>query len=128
MPFKPGQSGNPAGRKPGVRDKRLVARAAYAAEISARLGFTVDGRPLDAHGLLCAVYAEPALPIELRVDAAKAALKVEKPVLQASSITGSIEHVVSVADALARARRRLTIEAASAFSGPHADTEILQDA
>ena len=109
MPFKPGQFGNAAGRPPGVRDYRLKARDQAMADISARIG--ADHVDLDAHGFLVAVYREPALPIELRVDAAKSAIRFERPALSASNVTGDITHHVSIADQLARARRRvLTID------------------
>lgn len=35
----------------------------------------------DAHALLMAVYKDPSRPIDLRVDAAKAAIRYEKPAL-----------------------------------------------
>jgi hypothetical protein len=71
------------GRKPGGKNKRtleLEAKARAAADqISEALGNAAfDG---DAHALLMTVYKDETQPIELRLDAAKAALRFEKPAL-----------------------------------------------
>ena len=127
MPFAAGNNANPSGRPRGARDHRLRERDARTAEICARLGLTEGGGKLDAHGLLVAVYAEPGLPIELRVDAAKAALRVEKPALAAATVSGDINHTVSIADQLARALRRVTIDVLPVISGQNADTMLLEN-
>jgi hypothetical protein len=83
-----------AGRKPGSRNKRTEALQAAveqkADEIAQRLGtkaFTGD-----AHALLMEIYKDTERPIELRVDAAKAAIGYEKPRLSSveASLDGSI--------------------------------------
>jgi hypothetical protein len=58
--------------------EREVAMQEAAARIADALPEAFDG---DAHSLLMAVYKDVARPIELRVDAAKAAIRYEKPSL-----------------------------------------------
>jgi hypothetical protein len=70
------------GRKPGSKNRRteeLQAAAENAAQtISEVLGTAFDG---DAHALLMAIYKDLSQPVELRIDAAKAAIRFEKPTL-----------------------------------------------
>src|SRR5450432_2040464 len=82
------------GRQPGVKNKRTVEREAAlakaAAEIEGVLGdHAFDG---DAHALLMAVYKNAAQPIELRLDAARAAIGFEKPRL--SSVDANVKNAV----------------------------------
>ena len=66
------------GRVKGSRNKAVLAREAAMAE-AAKLLQASDGEKFDgdAHSLLKAVYQNPAFPISLRNDAAKAALRIE---------------------------------------------------
>jgi hypothetical protein len=71
------------GRKPGSKNKRtheLEAETQAAAELIAGvLGpATFSG---DAHALLMAVYKDETKDIDLRLEAAKAAVRFEKPAL-----------------------------------------------
>ena len=68
------------GRVKGSRNKAVLAREAAMAE-AAKLLSASDGDKFDgnAHKLLEAIYKNPAFPISLRNDAAKAALRVEAP-------------------------------------------------
>ena len=74
------RTGRPRGRPPGSRNKRtLQAEAvaqASAAAISAALPGAFEG---DAHALLMAVYKDPSVDLHVRLDAAKAAIRFEKP-------------------------------------------------
>jgi hypothetical protein len=76
MPFQPGSSGNPAGRPPGRGDKRVRAREERLQELSELIGQVIpnafDG---NAHELLCAIYRDPRMPLEMRKDAAALALR-----------------------------------------------------
>ena len=78
MAFKNGAKSG--GRVKGSRNKAVVAREAAMAE-AAKLLSASDGDKFDgnAHKLLEAIYKNPAFPISLRNDAAKAALRVEAP-------------------------------------------------
>jgi hypothetical protein len=70
------------GRKKGTPNKATAERAAAVAAAAAAIGEAIpDAFAGDAHALLMAVYKNPALPIELRADAAKAAVRFEKPAL-----------------------------------------------
>lgn len=90
-----------AGRKPGSKNKltaeRLAASQAAATAIEKAIPEAFTG---DAHALLMMVYKNPAEPMPIRVDAAKAALKVEKPALQsiAAKTEGKLDVEVSVTD------------------------------
>jgi len=71
------------GRKKGVPNKRTLQRqealqqaVKAAAEATGTTMF--DG---DAHALLALIYRNEALPIDLRADAAKSAIRFEKPAL-----------------------------------------------
>lgn len=65
---------------------------AAAAKINGAIDGAFEG---DAHALLIAVYKNPEVPLNLRVDAAKAAVGYEKPRLNASehNIRGGEEAV-----------------------------------
>ena len=60
---------------------RARRRRPTASRITEALG--VDAFDGDAHALLVAIYKDPAQPIALRLDAAKAAISFEKPRLAA---------------------------------------------
>ena len=69
------------GSREGSPNKRTVAReravAAAAEKIADALGPNAfEG---DAHALLAAIYKDPSRPIELRLDAARAAIAYERP-------------------------------------------------
>lgn len=82
-------TGRPRGRPPGSKNKRTHAReqatAAAAEKIAEALGEAFDG---DAHALLMSVYKDPAIDLERRIDAAKAAIRYEKPALATVETTG----------------------------------------
>jgi len=74
------------------RTKELEAKAAEAAQI---VGAAIPGAfEGDAHALLMTIYKDPAQPMELRLDAAKAAIRFEKPVLAAIDMTSVNEHSI----------------------------------
>lgn len=77
------------GRKKGSRNKRTAARAEAVAEVAQTIAAQVAGAfEGDAHALLMAVYKDPAIELELRIDCAKAAIRYEKPSLAAIEHTG----------------------------------------
>jgi hypothetical protein len=81
-----------AGRKAGTKNKRTVAVEQKVAETARKLETVLPGAfEGDAHALLMAVYKDPSHEWPLRVDAAKAAIKFEKPAL--SSVDGTGEAV-----------------------------------
>ena len=70
MPFRPGQSGNPAGRKPGSRGKKTLA-AEQAIEVAATKD--KNGRKVvDALELLSAIVSCAETNVALRISAASA--------------------------------------------------------
>lgn len=81
------------GRKPGSKNHRTqelqAATMNAAVQIAEALGAAFDG---DAHALLMAIYKDLSQPIELRIDAAKAAIRFEKPVLASLEARSEIVH------------------------------------
>lgn len=71
-----------AGRPKGATNKRTREMQAAARETAETILATVPSAfEGDAHALLMTVYKDPSNPIDLRVDAAKAAIRFEKPAL-----------------------------------------------
>ena len=90
------KTGNPRGRPPGAKNKRTREREIALAEAAVKLrevmGDTFDG---DAHALMTMLYQDQSLPLELRLDAAKAAA----PYTEAEAVRGRAQ-AVKVAEAL----------------------------
>lgn len=108
-----------AGRPKGAVDRRSAAVVKAGEEAAARLTEAIpEAFRGDAHALLMVVYKDTSLPLPLRVDAAKAALRYEKPAL--SSVTATIHHQPSAAlhdDDLARRIAQLESETAGGPEG-----------
>ena len=82
---------NKGGRPRGSKNKRTLARAERLRELSEQLKAEDETLEIfngDAHSLLCAIYRDPKWPIDIRMDAAKAAIKFEKPALASTEMTG----------------------------------------
>jgi len=68
----------------------------------------VAAEQLDAHSLLRMVYLDPAQPIEVRIDAAKAAIGYELPKLNAiDARIDAVSHPESAGDLVFRERQLL---------------------
>lgn len=70
-------AGRPVGSTDERTERRRAATAEKAKEIEAALG--TDAFDGDAHALLMSVYRDTSQPMDVRVDAAKAAVPYEKP-------------------------------------------------
>lgn len=88
------RTGKPRGRPKGSKNLHTLAREEKveqaAAEIAGALGLQhFEG---DAHALLMLVYKDAAQPLDLRLDAAKAAIGYEKPKLSSvdASLSGEV--------------------------------------
>jgi len=69
---------------------------------------SVAAEQLDAHSLLRMVYLDPAQPIEVRIDAAKAAIGYELPKLNAiDARIDAVSHPESAGDLVFRERQLL---------------------
>ena len=80
-----------AGRPSGQPNKRTQAVADAVKQAAATLAEVIPGAfDGDAHAYLMAIYKDPSVPRELRIDAAKAAVRYEKPAL--SSMTATLTH------------------------------------
>src|SRR3982074_2561021 len=82
-PAKPKRVGNykaGPGRPPGRKNNATLRLQEAARQAAQAIGQTLPGAfEGDAHAFLTAVYKHPSVPMELRITAAKAALRVEKP-------------------------------------------------
>ena len=75
-------TGRPRGRPKGAKNKRTVEREADMREMAARIGNAVGGAfEGDALAYLTSIYKDPAKPENVRMDAAKAAIRYERVAL-----------------------------------------------
>lgn len=76
------------GRKAGVPNRKTVKRrdvlAQAVEQVVQRTPGTFRG---DAHQFLRMVYSDPSIPLDVRLDAAKSAIRFETPALSASAVT-----------------------------------------
>lgn len=92
------RTGNPRGRPPGAKSKRTVERELAVLDAAKAIEAAIDGAfEGDAHALLMVVYKDPGREMALRIDAAKAAIRYEKPALSAVEakveVTEQVEEV-----------------------------------
>jgi DNA-binding PadR family transcriptional regulator len=80
------------GRQKGTKNRKTVLLEEKGREALAEV-LGANAFEGDAHSLLIAVYKDEAHPIELRLEAAKAAIRFEKPALAALDARGTIENV-----------------------------------
>jgi len=100
--YKPGP-----GRPPGRKNNKTLAleeamREASAAIVDNEIKNEFNG---DAHAFIRAVYQDPNVPLEIRLQAATRALRVEKPAL--SSTKATVDDKSGLADRLEAARLRV---------------------
>ena len=82
---KPGE--RRGGRSVGIANKRTVEREQALTDAARMIESTLpDAFAGNAHAVLMAIYKDPRQPIELRLDAAKAAIRYEKPALAATTV------------------------------------------
>src|SRR6266852_1806297 len=76
------RTGYPRGRPKGAKNKRTAEREAAMKEMAAQIGKAVGGAfEIDALAYLMSVYKDPSKPENVRIDAAKAAIRYERPAL-----------------------------------------------
>jgi hypothetical protein len=76
------KTGRPRGRPKGAKNKRTVEREATLKEMAATIEEAVEGAfGGDALAYLTSIYKDPAKPDNLRMDAAKVAIRYERPAL-----------------------------------------------
>ena len=84
------------GRPPGGRNKKTVQMETAAAQIELAARLLAEPFGGDALTLLQLTYRDSTRPIELRLEAAKAAIRYEKPALASVDLTSLNEHTVSM--------------------------------
>lgn len=93
------RTGKPRGRPKGAKNRRTQALEAAVKETAEILEDVIpDAFEGDAHAFLMKIYKDPAQDIHLRVDAAKAAVRYEKPALAAVDVTAETTITYDVAD------------------------------
>jgi hypothetical protein len=113
------------GRPKGSKNARTKVLGEAMTIAAARLSELLpDVKTLDAHSLLIAIYSDPAMPIAIRLEAARAALRVEKPALQATQVSGELTLQAGIATRLAAARQR---SAAITDDGSIIDAVVLDE-
>ena len=76
------KTGRPRGRPKGAKNKRTAEREAAMKEMAAQIEKAVGGAfEGDALAYLMSIYKDPTMPENLRIDAAKAAIRYERPAL-----------------------------------------------
>jgi hypothetical protein len=84
------------GRRPGSQNVRTRRREAAMREMAQAMADAIpDAFRGDAHMLLVAIYRDPRQPIELRLDAAKAAIRFEKPTLASTDVRATIRRTLA---------------------------------
>lgn len=102
---KPKRKGNykaGPGRPPGRKNNKTLALEEAARQAAAGIDGAFEG---DAHAFLQAVYRNPNVPLDIRIQAAGRALRVEKPALAASQ--SRVDVHVDVGSRLEAARQRV---------------------
>jgi len=83
------------GRQKGTPNKRTVELQEKAEAAAQAIGSAIEGAfEGDAHALLMTIYKDPKQDIDLRIEAAKAAIRYEKPALAAVDLNSVNEHTV----------------------------------
>src|ERR1043165_1800539 len=79
------RTGKPRGRPPGAKNRRTEEREQKTAEAAAQITETLGAEAFegDSHAFLVAVYKNSLNDLHQRIDAAKAAIRYEKPALAA---------------------------------------------
>lgn len=91
------RTGNPRGRPKGSKSLKTIKREELLTETAARVAKMLpDAFDGDAHTLLMCVYKDTSLEWNLRIDAAKAAIRYEKPALAAVDHKGNLDVNASV--------------------------------
>lgn len=96
------KTGRPRGRPPGVKNKRTQQVEKATREAADRLTEVIPGAfEGDAHAFLVSVYKDPTNDLPVRIDAAKAAVRYEKPALS------NIDAKVDVKATVTKIERRI---------------------
>lgn len=86
------RTGKPRGRPKGAQNKRTEEMKAKVAESAALLSEAIPGAfDGDSHAYLMSVYKNPAYETATRIDAAKAAIRYEKPALATVELNGELK-------------------------------------
>jgi hypothetical protein len=76
------KTGRPRGRPKGAKNKRTTEREAAMKEMAAQIEKSLAGAfEGDAHAYLVSIYKDQSKPENLRIDAAKAAIRYERSAL-----------------------------------------------
>jgi hypothetical protein len=106
------KTGRPRGRPKGAKNKRTAEREAATKEMAAQIENVVGGAfEGDALAYLMSVYKDPLKPENVRIDAAKAAIRYERPALAPVEQGGPERDSIPLADRIEFYEREEQIEA-----------------
>jgi hypothetical protein len=87
------------GRQKGTPNKRTAAREQAVAEMARAIADVIpEAFQGNVHAFLMAIYKDPEMPIEMRIDAAKKAIHFEKPALAAVESSNVLRLVNDVSE------------------------------
>ena len=88
------------GRQKGSKNKRtlLLENATRQSQDDAKRILGEETFEGDAHELLMLTYKNKTLPLAVRIDAAKAAIRFEKPPVSAVNLRGSVRAVYAISE------------------------------
>ena len=108
------RTGRPRGRPKGAKNKRTAEREAATKEMAAQIEKVVCGAfEGDALAYLTSVYKDPLKPENVRIDAAKAAIRYERPALAPVEQCGPDRDFIPLAERLAKYEREDALEASA---------------
>jgi hypothetical protein len=111
MPFGKGHT-KIGGRKKGTKNRKTVLLEEKGREALAEV-LGPDAFDGDAHSLLIAIYKDRSHPIDLRLEAAKAAIRFEKPALAAVDTMGQSRTCIMQSQIIPSPRRNGTSSTSS---------------
>lgn len=86
------RTGKPRGRPPGAKSQHTEKRERAVQQAADAIAHVIpDAFEGDAHAYLMAVYKDPRNPADLRLDAAKAAIRYEKPALSSVDMKATVK-------------------------------------
>lgn len=112
-----------AGRTKGTTNRKIKRLRSVMREVAIKVGEIVpDAFEGDGVALMVAIYKDPRIPLDMRLDAASKAARFERPTLQAVEHSGRIDSRVEHSDAREHLAHIVNREAAASEPGEDTPT------